>query len=222
VVIAGKEGPVDLWPAGRLAAFFNTDRARAFCSEGSVELDGTVQVVRSPMAPESAHGVSVVQAGEPFLDLPVATDEIVRDPRLAGQLLTGWRDVVRQRATALGSRLWDLVPQNLLVGADDLTPIDLEWAVEGCTTADVLARGALTTADRVAATSRADGRKVGDVLTEIVTALRLTDFTLPEAIASEARFQAIRQLGRTDAESLRRRTGELREAWQSRLDQGVG
>ncbi|MFJ9784460.1 SAM-dependent methyltransferase [Amycolatopsis sp. NPDC101161] len=224
LVLAAKDGAEGLWPAGALAVFFSTDRAADFCTRSVVERDGDVlRVRRTPLAahPGAAHGVRIVSTVDEVFDAPTVLELAEADPARWTELFAGWRDLVVARAAELGPRLWDLTPQNLLVTPSGLEPIDLEWSVDGCTAADVLARGVLITADELARGGHAPGPTVGDVVRDLCHRLELDEAAVLEATAVEARFQVVRQAGRCDAGYLAERTTELRQAWTDRLAEPV-
>jgi SAM-dependent methyltransferase len=222
VVVAGKDAPASLWPSDTLAAFFNTDRARDFCTSAVVRrgAEGVVVEHKPMTSARAVRGVSVVATADPVRDLPLLADELVHAPDRAA-LLAAWRQTVESTADTLGGRMWDLIPQNLLYG-NELVPIDLEWSVAGCTVRDVLLRGVLLTADHIASSVAANGRTVRDLVAELAAELEFADFDLAEAIAVEAGFQAISHNGEMDAELREARTKEMTEAWQTRLNEPVG
>lgn len=224
LVLAGNhDAPASLWPQGRLGSFFHTDRARAFCTEGHIERRGSsVSVCRRPITPSSAHGVAVTAVEEPYHDLPVALDEIVAAPRRAGEVLRRWRELVEHAAPRLGARLWGLVPAHVARGPHGLASFGLEWTVEWCSVDDVLGRGILLTADRVAVSSRPDGRTVGDVVTALAAAAGIDDFRMAHTIAREAEFQAIEHTGAADPATLRAASARFRAQWDKRLSQPLG
>jgi SAM-dependent methyltransferase len=224
LVLAAKGGAEGLWPPGALAVFFSTDRAADFCTRSVVERDGDVlRVRRTPLAahPAAAHGVRIVSTVDEVIDAPTLLESATVDPARWTELFAGWRDLVVARADELGPRLWDLTPQNLLVTPSGLVPIDLEWSVDGCTAADVLARGVLITADELARGGHAPGPAVGDVVRDLCHRLELDEAEVLAATTVEARFQVVRQAGRCDAGYLAERTAELRRAWTDRLAEPV-
>ncbi|MGW4521435.1 class I SAM-dependent methyltransferase [Amycolatopsis sp. NPDC004378] len=224
LVLSGKDGAERLWPAGALAVFFSTDRAADFCTRSVVERDGEVlRVRRTPLAehPAAAHGVRIVSTVDEVFDAPTVLALAAAQPGRRTELLTAWRDLVVARAGELGPRLWDLTPQNLLVTPSGLVPIDLEWSVDDCTAADVVARGVLITADELARGGHAAGPVVADVVRDLCDRLELDETAVLRATAVEARFQVVRQAGRCDAGYLAERTAELRQAWTDRLAEPV-
>jgi cyclopropane fatty-acyl-phospholipid synthase-like methyltransferase len=220
LVLAGKDansGP--LWPDGVLASYFSTDRASDFCTRAVVEDSAEgVRIRRELLAANAveAHGVSVVPSSEAFVDAPTMVQLMLAEPDRAPELMTLWRDTVRRLADEFGPRLWDLTPQNVLVTANGPVPIDTEWSVRGCTVDVVLARGVLITADELCRAGHGKGT-VEDVVRELAAAIGADAEAVLAATADEARFQAIRLSGPSDAEDLAAQCANMREAWRVRL-----
>ncbi|WP_205669195.1 methyltransferase domain-containing protein [Amycolatopsis suaedae] len=212
-----------LWPASRLAAYFNTDRAARWCTRAEVTASG--QVRRTPMLelPGEDTEVSVQAWTDPVYDGPTLVDLLVAKPWLAEDKLTAWRDLVTERAAELGSALWDLMPHNVVVTADGtLHPIDLEWRWTPATVESVVDRGLLLVAEQLAAAAwaGAGGGTVRDLAGWLGTLLGRSPDFVPAAVAREARFQALRQYGDTPV-ALEREEGKIRTAWYTRLDEAV-
>lgn len=220
LVLAAKDGEQRLWPEDVLASFFSTDRAADFCTQSVVEREGdTLRVRRAPLAahPAPAHGVRIVSTVDEVVDAPTLLGLARKHPERLTELLGRWRDLVVARAGEFGPRLWDLTPQNVLVTTSGLVPIDLEWHVDGCTADDVVGRGVLITADELARGGHAAGPTVADVVRDLCGRLGIEEAAVLRCVTAEARFQAVRQAGRSDHEHLAGRTAELERAWTVRL-----
>jgi SAM-dependent methyltransferase len=219
VLLATTGEPSTLWPEDRLASYFNTDRAARWCTRGDV-YPGEVR--RTPLT-ESAEsgGVAVRAWTDPIVDAATLPDLLLDQPWRAEELLTSWRDLVRRRADELGPALWDLIPQNVLVTADDEPhAIDLEWERAGTTEREVIERGVLLLADRLAtegwsgASEHSSVRLLASWLG--VLAGCPVGFT-EEAADREAWFQAVRVTGTTEGEAHAAEHGATRASWRRRL-----
>ncbi|MFE9744191.1 class I SAM-dependent methyltransferase [Saccharothrix saharensis] len=220
VVAGADEQSPGLWPGDRLGVYFNTERARRWCTRAEV-LDGRIR--RSPLVAQVPDEVSVRGYEEPVLTgrpmLSVLTDE----PWRAEELLRGWRDVLH-RETGAGSAIWDLVPHNVVVTDGGPRAIDLEWQVDGVTAAEVEERGLLLTADQLARdgwSGAGSHTTVRDLAGWLGVLLGHAPDYVDRAAEREARFQAVRICGASSGAGLRREQDYLRAAWRTRLGEVV-
>jgi hypothetical protein len=227
LLIAG-EGAARRWPAGRLASYFNTtDRAAAWCTMAEVGRTGTgagsgAEVRHVPLVPnaEPVDGVSVRACTDQVYDAPTILDVLLEEPWRASELLTGWRDLLRQVAPEVGSALWDLLPHNVLVDGTTLRPIDLEWVHEGAGIPEVTERGVLVLAHYLSEAGW-DGAAPGSTMRELAgwlgVLLGLDPSYVDDAAAREVTFSTIGSCGSRHA------TAEVHEAirkvWEERLAQ---
>lgn len=212
-----------LWPDERLAVYFNTDRAARWCSQSEV-LDSQV-IRRTPLVAQIDDDVSVRAYDEPLAEGTSLLTLLAKEPWRVEELLTTWRELLHRRAPEIGSAIWDLLPHNLLVTADGVVPIDLEWRVEGMSVVEVEQRGLLLTADKLAAVGwRGAGERttVRDLAGWLGVLLGHSPSYVDDAVEREARFQAVRISGITKGAGLRREQDYLRTAWQNRLAELVG
>ncbi|MFI9810808.1 class I SAM-dependent methyltransferase [Saccharothrix variisporea] len=223
LVLASADEPAAvLWPEDRLACYFNTDRAAAWCTRGEV-LDGRVR--RTPLRPQRDEVISIREYEEPVYEgVPLLT-VLEAEPWRAAELLTAWRDMLAARLGELGApAVWDLVPHNLVVTADGLCAIDLEWRVEGADLEWVEQRGLLLTADRLARSGwsgAGERTTVRDLAGWLGVLLGHPPSYVDEAAEREAHFQAARICGGWTGPGLRREREYLRAAWSTRLGEFV-
>ncbi|MFD1147833.1 SAM-dependent methyltransferase [Saccharothrix hoggarensis] len=222
LVVAGVGEPDALWPDDRLAVYFNTDRAARWCTRAEVLAD---RIRRSPLVEQGGDVVSVRAYEEPVHDGVPLLEVVAREPWRAEEMLLAWRDVLHSgHGAELGPAAWDLVPHNLLVTADGLRAIDLEWQVADLTLTQVEQRGLLLTADHLA---RAGWRGAGERTTVRDLAgwfgvlLGHSPSYVEQAAELEACFQATRVVGSSTGAGLRREQDYLRAAWRTRLDEPV-
>lgn len=201
LVIAG-HGPAGrrLWPADRLAVYFNTNRASRWCTRAEVSTTAAgAEVVRTRLVTAAGGddgNVALRSYREPIRPAPTIIDVLLREPWRAEDLLSRWRDIVF--ATEPRAGLWDLVPHNVLVTEDGLVPIDLEWEVGDATPADVVARGLLLSADRLAGAGWAGAGErttVWELAAWLGVLIGLSPSFVDDAIEREARFQAVSMTG---------------------------
>lgn len=227
LVLAGEDEAATrrLWPDGRHAVYFNTDRASALCGRAEVVTDGTTwSVRRSAMATGDAGAVRLRDYAEPVLDLPTLLDVVTEHPERAVDLLEEWKHLVHLTWPQHRGAAWDLVPHNVLVGDDGLVPIDLEWEVDGLTAEDVVARGLLLTADSLAARGWAgagEDTTVGGLAAWLAVACGLDPAVVTAAAEKEAWFQAVRVTGSTADPMLDEETANMSGAMRRRLDEPV-
>lgn len=222
LVIAGRGAAGRLmWPAERLAVYFNTDRASRWCTRADVSTTPTgAEVVRTRLVPAAGddENVALRSYREPIRPAPTILDVLLREPWRAEDLLGRWRDLVLATAAEPRPGLWDLVPHNVLVTDDGLTPIDLEWEVSDATPADVVARGLLLSADRLAGAGWAGAGErttVWELAAWLGVLIGLSPSFVDDAVEREARFQAVSMTGVGVGQ--RRETEHLRTALRRRF-----
>ncbi|PWK90760.1 methyltransferase family protein [Lentzea atacamensis] len=223
VIATAEAGESALWPDDRLAVYFNTDRAARWCSQSEVLVSQVIR--RTPLVAQIDDEVSVRAYDEPLVEGTPLLTLLAKEPWRVEELLTTWREVLRERADELGGAIWDLLPHNLLVTADGVVAIDLEWCVEGMSVADVEQRGLLLAADKLAAAGwRGAGERttVRDLAGWLGVLLGHAPSYVDDTVEREARFQAVRICGITKGAGLRREQDYLRTAWQNRLAELVG
>lgn len=227
LVLAGTEpAPSSLWPADRLAVYFNTNRASRWCTRAEVSATSTgAEVVRSRLV-ASAGGdggeIALRSYRESIHPAPTIVETLLERPWLARELLSQWRDLVLDTATTPRPGLWDLVPHNVLLTEDGLRPIDLEWEVADATPADVLARGLLLTADQLAAagwTGAGERTTVWELAGWLGVLIGLPPSFVDDALEREAWFQAVSITG--GGVGQRRETEHLRTALRRRFAEFV-
>ncbi|MFI6030899.1 methyltransferase domain-containing protein [Amycolatopsis magusensis] len=220
LVLATVSGDSPLWPDGRLAKYFNTDRAARWCTGAEVTRH---EVRREPLLEPGGDGPVSVQAWtDPIHDGPTMVGVLAEQPWAATELLSAWRELVHEHAGELGPALWDLLPHNIIVTEDgELRPIDLEWRFTEADPGTVVARGLLLTAERLAGLAwpgAGPSSTVRDVAAWLGALLGVTPDYVDEAVGREARFQAIGVHGGTPTEEA---VGTIRAAWHERLAEAV-
>jgi hypothetical protein len=223
LVLAG-EGAAKLWPPDRLASYFNTaDRAAIWCTKAEVVRTATGAEVRhTPLVPDPApvDGIAVRACTDTVYDAPTILSVLLEEPWRASELLTRWRDLLRERAPEVGPALWDLVPHNVLVDGDTLRPIDLEWEHAGVGVPEVTERGLLVLAHYLSEAGwdgAADGSTMRELAGWLGVLVGLDPSYVDEAAAREVSFSTIGSCGS------RRGTAAVHEAirtvWEERLAQ---
>ena len=223
LLLAG-DGATRRWPAGRLASYFNTaDRAAIWCTQAEVVRTATGAEVRhTPLIPDlrPVDGIRVRACTDTVHDAPTILDVLREEPWRASELLTGWRDLLREQAPQVGPALWDLVPHNVLVDGATLRPIDLEWEHAGAGVPEVTERGLLVLAHYLSEAGW-EGAAAGSTMRELAgwlgVLLGLDPSYVDEAAAREVSFSTIGSCGS------RRGTAAVHEAirrvWEERLAQ---
>ena len=125
LVLAGKGAPSGLWPDGRGAMFWSSNRLPHLMTQTAVEIDGdSVRFRRTVAGPHAsaASTVRVVESDVPYVagtDLPV----VIADAGLAaaGPLLTEWQRQLDAAAEQDPLSLLDFVPHNMIVDAEGET-----------------------------------------------------------------------------------------------------
>ncbi len=218
-------GAAALWPAYRLATYFNTAERAAFaCTRADVVRTGEgAEVRRVPLVPSPPiAGISVRPCTDKVHDAPTMVEVLLEEPERVAELLTGWRDLLRAEAARGVEELWDLVPHNVLVDGTTLRPIDLEWRNATADVDAVLERGILVLADKLADAgwaAAAEGGSMRDLAGWLGVLAGLHPSFVDSAAAREATFSAIASCGTAHG------TDEVRasiaEIWRTRLARTV-
>ncbi|WP_039922507.1 methyltransferase [Amycolatopsis decaplanina] len=218
-------GAAALWPAYRLATYFNTAERAAFaCTRADVVRTGEgAEVRRVPLVPSPpVAGISVGPCTDKVYDAPTMVEVLLDEPERVAELLTGWRDLVRAEAARGVEALWDLVPHNVLVDGATLRPIDLEWRHAGAGVSEVVERGVLVLADKLTDagwSAAAEGGSMRDLAGWLGVLIGLHPSFVDSALAREAAFSAIGSCGTAHG------TDEVRAAiagvWRTRLARTV-
>ncbi|EMD24965.1 class I SAM-dependent methyltransferase [Amycolatopsis azurea] len=218
-------GAAALWPAYRLATYFNTaERATFACTRADVVRTGEgAEVRRVPLVSSPpVGGISVGPCADKVYDAPTMVEVLLDEPERVAELLTGWRDLVRAEASRGVEALWDLVPHNVLVDGATLRPIDLEWRHAGAGVSEVVERGVLVLADKLAGagwSAAADGGSMRDLAAWLGVLIGLHPSFVDSATEREVAFSTIASSGTVHG------TDEVREAiaeiWRKRLARTV-
>ncbi|KZB86446.1 hypothetical protein [Amycolatopsis regifaucium] len=218
-------GAAALWPPYRLATYFNTAERAAFaCTRADVVRTGEgAEVRRTPLAPSPpVAGISVGPCTDKVYDAPTMVEVLLDEPGRVAELLTGWRDLLRAEAARGVEALWDLVPHNVLVDGATLRPIDLEWRNAGAGFSEVVERGVLVLADKLADagwSAAADGGSTRELAGWLGVLIGLHPSFVDSALAREVAFSTIGSCGTTHG------TDEIHaaiaEIWRSRLARPV-
>ena len=215
LILAAKGEPAaELWPDGRLATYFNTDRAARWCTRADVVGD---EIRRTPLLPQEPGPVVVREWTDTVVDAPALPEVLVEQPWRAAELLPAWADLVRAGPS------WDLVPANVLVGTpvgSALHAIDLEWEHADAGADEVIDRGLLLLADELARAGWAGaepGTSVRDLAAWLGVLLGRPTSFVEAAAEREAQFQAIRRCGATSGPGLDSERDAMRLAWRRRL-----
>lgn len=218
-------GAAALWPPYRLATYFNTAERAAFaCTRADVVRTGEgAEVRRTPLSlsPPVA-GISVGPCTDKVYDAPTMVEVLIAEPERVAELLTGWRDLLREEAARGVEALWDLVPHNVLVDVQTLRPIDLEWRNTDAAVAEVIERGVLVLADKLADarwSAAAEGGSMRELAGWLGVLIGLDPSFVDGAAAREVSFSTIASCGTTHG------TDEVRasiaEIWRTRLARTV-
>ncbi|MEV7549728.1 methyltransferase [Amycolatopsis sp. NPDC089917] len=218
-------GAAALWPAYRLATYFNTAERAAFaCTRADVVRTGEgAEVRRVPLSPSPpVGGISVGPWADKVYDAPTMVEVLLDEPERVAELLAGWRDLVREEAARGVEALWDLVPHNVLVDGETLRPIDLEWRNADTGVSEVVERGVLVLADKLADagwSAAADGDSMRDLAGWLGVLIGLHPSFVDSAMEREVVFSTIGSCGTGQG------TDEVRESiagiWRSRLERTV-
>ena len=153
VVVGRKPGARDLWSRDLIATYYSVGRNQQHLTETRVTVHGDTaqterRLLRTPSDPHSdlrfIGGVEKVSYAGDFIDKLTSSDDAQ-----IGRLLQQWLDLVAQHGSS--PVLVDLIPQNLLVEADEsLVVIDQEWTSAARSWESVRNRGLLRTGMAIA------------------------------------------------------------------------
>ena len=213
VVLAHTPGqPRVLWPEGRHAVFARNVRRAEFSRRTVLQDDAgtaTFRRVAHPAAGIEIDGVRLVTESMPYQPGVEALDLLARaDEAEQRRILGRWRDMVREWPWDEGAPL-DLVPHNLVVAPDgDLVLVDDEYRGTGWAREDVLARGALTLAMKLAQVTSAerwDQATIGDLAAHLGAMVGLEGDWIDGAVRREAGLRCtVRPPGAVDHEEVLR------------------
>ncbi|MCW2621864.1 MAG: putative methyl transferase [Frankiales bacterium] len=223
VVLAGLPGEADpvLWPTGREAAFFTTERRPGRATQTLVARDGgRLTMTRTALgeALDAGRITQRLESGPVHAGQPV--DEVLAqgDVETVRRVLRGWIDLLRSAGEGPDGVALDLVPHNLLLADDgELVFIDDEWRSRTWTVDEVLARGLIWLSHRLA-TIPCPWRDRGtrrNLLAELadLAGVAVDDAWISAAIAREAELQVeLLRFGRGEAgfaAEVERTRGEL-------------
>jgi len=223
-----------MWPADRLAVYFNTDdRVSELCTRTEVRktADGS-QICHEPLESKTPaihpekQKIFIRQWIDPVYDGPTMVELIAMQPELTEKSLMDWKNLVHTQAAKLSSALWELVPHNVVVTQDGIShPIDLEWGFIEAKPTTVIERGLLLLAENLASRgwARANVRStVEDLAAQLGDFLEMDSSFIDDAVEREVRFQALKLCGNTTLTSvLRSHERKIRAAWQNRLKETV-
>lgn len=173
LILAGKGGPSALWPDGRIAAFYSTNRRPALNTQTLVTTgEQGVQFERRGLV-DGPHQVGTIRLVESIAPYEDGRDllEIVAEGGLdaAGPLIADWLSLLRDRSHGTGAVSMDLVPHNLVVdGSGGIHVIDIELIDDELDAEAVVRRGIYWLAERVTRIAPAQRwsphRTVGEVM----------------------------------------------------------
>ena len=209
VVVAGKGGPSPLWGTVDAAVYYSSSRLSRYAVETRLEASGDAPVFRRRhLTPDSERGsvwLEVSDAlyvpGADLSDVFVDTDDAA-----SASLLAAWKDLLLASGDAASAVSLDLVPHNLVVGPNNsVVFIDDEWHSTSHTVQDILRRGALSFALRLAAAGDLRGpwegcSTVEDVVVRLGEAVGLEGREwIDDAVRVEAELQALVSPSRSEA-----------------------
>jgi SAM-dependent methyltransferase len=210
VVLAGVAGEAapELWPAGREAAFFNTERRPGRATQTLVGREGgqlTMTRTRLGEARDTGQITQRLESGPVHPGQPAEEVLAHGDAETARRILRGWIDLLRKSGDGPDGVALDLVPHNLLVDGDgELVFFDDEWRSQAWTVDEVIARGLIWLSNRLATIpcpwrDRGSRRALIGELAELA-GVQIDDAWITTAIAREAELQVeLLRLGRGDA-----------------------
>jgi SAM-dependent methyltransferase len=199
VVLAALPGEVTsaLWPAGREAIFFTTERRPGRATQTLVMNEGgRLQLTRTLLGERRDAGGPAQRVVEGPVRPGRPLDEVLAEADTAevGRLLSAWVAMVEASADDPDGVALDLVPHNLLLQDDGtLTFVDDEWRSTAWTVPHVVARGLLWLSQRLAGVPCAwhDRPSRRALLLELarLTGVEADDQWIAEAVRREAELQ---------------------------------
>lgn len=223
VVLGGMSGETEpeLWPTGREAAFFTTERRPGRATQTLVARDSDRLTLTRTVLGEARDTGQITQRLESGPVHPgQQVDEVLAhaDVETTRRILGDWIELLRSAGEGPDGVALDLVPHNLLLGDDGkLVFIDDEWRSRAWTVDEVVARGLIWLSHRLASIpcpwrDRSSRRALLAELAGLV-GVEVDDAWLSTAIAREAELQVeLMRLGREDdgfAAEVERTRGEL-------------
>jgi SAM-dependent methyltransferase len=156
LVIAGTGEATPLWPAGRHGTFLSCGRRACYATETRIDASGDHVVLRrrrtGPPAPVSTTGLEHrVEDSRWYSDPPLVERLERADPDEMAELLRRWERQVGRPSTRAAPADIDAGPHHALLADDGrMRMIDREWFSSQYSTGDVMARGLLHLALRLA------------------------------------------------------------------------
>jgi len=191
---------MSLWPAERLAAFYQPDRRARYSTETIVtRRDGSVRFERRPLRPaeEGDGSITMTLSDAPLVPGRDLLEVLERaDEAELGRQLRRWVELVDRMAVDAGGYAMDLFPHNFVEGPDGaLAVIDEEWGTADYSRDEFLARGAFVTAWKLALRTppgRWPCQTVGELVVHLggLMGLSPSGEWLADAVAREASVEA--------------------------------
>lgn len=141
----GPEAKTSLWPAGRLASYFSTNRRRALQVEKTVRRAGDAVVVESRRLGEGeVDGLTVLPYSETWTAGESMTARLRLHPGLLPELVRSWRALLDERVSqSTEGTPFDVTPGNVHIDQSGSRIIDDEWRAADLDERAVVLRGAL-------------------------------------------------------------------------------